>query len=376
MKKRFHAVLACVLCVCILFSVTGALAAGFETAAEAVDHMGLGWNLGNALDSTGDWILQYTEGTVRDFETAWGNPVTPVSLMQKLKRLGFGAVRIPITWARHFDDKGNMDGAWMDRVQKLVDAAMDAGLYCIINMHHDTGSDGWLRASRANFNRNREKFEHIWRQIAERFASYPQELLFEGFNEMVDESNVWDNPATDGVTALNLYNQAFVDTVRSTGANNARRNLVCCTYAASCSERCMRAFRLPKDSARDHLIAEVHMYNPSGFAFRDEDVTWEPTVSNYSTTVEQTVDWTVEGIGNAFGNTPVIIGEFAAFNKNNTEDRVKWFTRVIRDAGRIGAVCFIWDNGNAAEMGYIDRVGAKDPFPEIIRACVEEAGRW
>ena len=118
------------------------------------------------------------------------------------------------------------------------------------------------------------------------------------------------------------------------------------------------------------------MYNPSGFAFRDEDVTWEPTVSRYSTTVEQTVDWTVEGIGNAFGNTPVIIGEFAAFNKNNTEDRVKWFTRVIRDAGRIGAVCFIWDNGNAAEMGYIDRVGAKDPFPEIIRACVEEAGRW
>ena len=106
----------------------------------------------------------------------------------------------------------------------------------------------------------------------------------------VDESNVWDNPSTDGVTALNLYNQAFVDTVRSTGANNARRNLVCCTYAASCSERCMRAFRLPKDSARDHLIAEVHMYNPSGFAFRDEDVTWEPTVSRYSTTVEQTVD--------------------------------------------------------------------------------------
>ena len=76
----------------------------FEKAAEAVDNMLIGWNLGNSFDATGDWILGSTQGENSDFETAWGNPLTQKSLFTKLKNLGFNAVRIPITWRYHFDE--------------------------------------------------------------------------------------------------------------------------------------------------------------------------------------------------------------------------------------------------------------------------------
>ena len=42
-------------------------------AGTLVDEMGAGWNLGNTLDSCGDWITQYGDGSTESFETAWGN---------------------------------------------------------------------------------------------------------------------------------------------------------------------------------------------------------------------------------------------------------------------------------------------------------------
>ena len=35
-------------------------AAGFESAGEAAFNMKVGWNLGNSLDATGDWIAADT----------------------------------------------------------------------------------------------------------------------------------------------------------------------------------------------------------------------------------------------------------------------------------------------------------------------------
>ena len=54
----------------------------FESAAEAVRHMGAGWNLGNTLDSHSGsidhmWIEAWTARTPKDYETAWGQPRPP-----------------------------------------------------------------------------------------------------------------------------------------------------------------------------------------------------------------------------------------------------------------------------------------------------------
>lgn len=347
---------------------------GHEKAADAVQNMKIGWNLGNTFDATGDWIPQSAGGAVEKYETAWGNPVTPSTLMPKLKDLGFQAVRIPITWNYHFDEEGNIDDEWLARIKEIVDWAMEADLYCIVNIHHDTGADGWLRSSKANYEKNNVIFARLWEQIAVEFKDYPDTLVFEGFNEMLDEKSEWNNPNAESVEVINQYNQLFVDTVRSTGGNNETRNLVCCTYAAATGNSVIDDFKLPEDSAQNHLIAEVHFYAPYEFV-TDQGVTWTTPLKEYSDYVERQIDEVFSRLAKRFTdqNEPLIIGEFACDDKGNTEDRVKWYTHVIEKASELNAPCFLWDNGKGFNMGLIDRVGNEDPFPQIIEACVETA---
>ena len=70
---------------------------------------------------------------------------------------------------------------------------------------------------------------------------------------------------------------------------------------------------------------------------------------------------------------PVIIGEFGAnYNKNNDE-RIKWYSTVVKEAKEYGITCFIWDNANEKEMGLINRTGTKEPHADVVKACIEAA---
>ncbi len=112
-------------------------AADFETAKDAVKNMGVGWNLGNTLDAN-DATKTWT--TTAQHETCWGQPVTKPELLKMMKEAGFGAIRVPITWYQEMDKDGKVNAAWMSRVKEVVDYVIDNGMYCIINVHHDTGA--------------------------------------------------------------------------------------------------------------------------------------------------------------------------------------------------------------------------------------------
>ena len=119
----------------------------FESSYEAISSMGVGWNLGNTLDAV--WWTGGTDGRDwRAWETGWGQPVTSPELMTMMKNAGFGAIRVPVTWGVHMDADGVVFAEWMNRVNEIVDYVLNAGMYCIINIHHDTGADpdAWLVA--------------------------------------------------------------------------------------------------------------------------------------------------------------------------------------------------------------------------------------
>jgi aryl-phospho-beta-D-glucosidase BglC (GH1 family) len=196
------------------------------------------------------------------------------------KDAGFGAIRLPVTWFNHSDGNGKVNEAWMKRVHEVVDYVINAGLYCILNVHHDTGTDAWIVADMDNYNTNRSKFEYLWQQIATEFRDYGEHLLFEGYNEMLDADNSWSyassknsgsydaTAAASAYNAVNSYAQSFVNTVRATGGNNAMRNLIVNTYGA-CSgmgawnahlQDPLKQMALPTDNADSHLIFEVHAY--------------------------------------------------------------------------------------------------------------------
>ncbi|SIQ51512.1 Cellulase (glycosyl hydrolase family 5) [Paenibacillus macquariensis] len=98
-----------------------------------VDNMQPGWNLGNTLDATSD------------DETSWGNPRVTKALINKISEQGYKSIRIPITWDKHIGATPNytIDKAYLDRVEEVVGWALDAKLYVMINIHHDS----WLWVS-------------------------------------------------------------------------------------------------------------------------------------------------------------------------------------------------------------------------------------
>lgn len=340
-------------------------------AAYAVADMQIGWNLGNALDSYGNWIAGETPVS---YETAWGNPVTTKTLIRKIKEAGFRAVRVPVTWYPHVDEEGRIDEAWLERVREIVDYVLEEDMYCIINVHHDTGAgeEVWIKAEKSCYEENKELYASIWRQIAEEFAGYGEKLLFEGYNEMLDGDGTWTSPETEeAYEVVNKWAQLFVDTVRETGGNNSQRNLIINTYSADAGEAAKHLV-MPADTVENHLIAEVHIYAPQNFTSEGSWIT------------NPTDIWTEEGkkaIAESFAvldtcflqkGIPVIVGEFGAKNKQNEEERAKYAAYFAEIAGEYGIAAFWWDDGSTESMGIMDRNREEWSYPLIQEGLTEK----
>ena len=248
----------------------------FETATRAISNMGLGTSLCNSFEIGIDFEKK---GASRDnpksFECLNARTETTQKTMDALSNAGFGCVRLPVTWYHHMDNiNSDIDEVWLDRIEEVVNYALNDNMYVIINVHHDTGAyaTSWLRADYNTYRSIRTGFVNIWSQIARRFAEYDQRVLFEGYNEILDIKDSWKEPKiANAYTAANLLNQDFVDAVRSSGGNNLVRNLIVSTYAAATTRRTLESFAMPYDILPDHLMVQVHSYLPSGFCTAEQD---------------------------------------------------------------------------------------------------------
>lgn len=332
----------------------------WETAVSAVRNMRVGWNLGNSLDTHGDWILEYSAGRPSDFETGWGNPVTTPEMIQMFKEAGFNAIRVPITWYQHLDKDGVIDIEWMQRVEEVVNYVLDAKMYCILNVHHDTGDGGWLAADLNNYATISARYKKLWEQIAIHFRNYDSYLIFESYNEMLDGKNHWTETDNSGYKAQNALLQDFVDVVRKTGGNNRYRNLSINTYSAAYTSLTLNNFIVPIDVVRDRLIAQVHVYSPYSFALDKES-----PVKEFTSADAQDISNIMFRLNECFclKGIPVIIGEFSSEDKGNTPERVKHAAHLVSEASRYGIVCFKW-------MGLLDRKTLIWNEPEILDAII------
>ena len=314
------------------------VSAEFETATEAVKHMGLGWNLGNALDANSQ---QYHDPTQANYwgqqdvtsESCWGQFPTKAELLTMMKGAGFGAIRVPVTWYNHMDIDGNVDEAWMNRVHDVVDYVISQGLYCIINVHHDTGADSqnwasWLKADASVYTAQKARYEKLWQQIANEFRNYDQHLLFEAYNEMLDAQSSWNFAQSNtSYDAINNYAQSFVNVVRATGGNNAQRNLIINDYGASSGSGTwstklqdpLKQMKIP-DGESNHIIFEVHNY-PS---LIDNDKQ-NRSISDIQTEIDAWITNLKTHLVNK--GAPVIIGEWGTSNVDAGEGKTDYDVR-------------------------------------------------
>ena len=360
-----------------------------RSAMDVVNDMSPGWNLGNTFEATTSWTggaLWNNKGGL-GAETGWQDTKTSQAVIDFVKSLGFKSIRIPCAWAYgHISDASNytIDAAWMARVKEVVDYCINDGLYVVLNDHWD---GGWLEekmkdSNAANIAQNKGILKLLWTQIANAFKDYDEHLLFAGLNE----------PGADNQASTNnliQYNQTFVDAVRATGGNNAKRVLVVQGPSTNIDHTCnFMNGKMPNDIVPGKLAIEVHYYNPWQFWGMENDESWGKVFyywgnGNHHSGSSHNATWgeekdmkdQLQKMKTYFVDKgyPVVIGEFGAnwrdISKLSNESQEKHnasikahykeLHRLCKEMG--GMVPMTWDinsrsqNGTKGTMTIVDR---------------------
>ncbi|MDE7298619.1 MAG: glycoside hydrolase family 5 protein [Lachnospiraceae bacterium] len=343
-----------------------------------VRDMKIGWNLGNSFDAI--------DCNVKDelaYESAWCGAKASLRLIQAIKEAGFQTIRIPVSWHNHVTgDDYRISEPWIARVQEVVDMALDEGMYVILNIHHDNSTE-FMYPTTEYLEQSTHYVTCVWEQIAARFADYDDHLIFETLNEprMVGTNFEWwlngnDDSCKDSVAALNELNQVIVNTIRASEGNNAQRYIMVPGYCASPDGVLNSGFVLPEDSAENKLIVSVHAYSPYDFAL-NENGTAEFDWKKKSDLVGFTSF--MDNLYKKFikNGIPIVIGEFGARAKSNTQARIDFSTAYVAAARARGITCCWWDNnafvGKGELFGLIDRKALKWRFGEIVPALMKYA---
>ena len=325
-----------------------------DEGMQFVGKMGVGWNLGNTLD------------TKNVDETKWGNPRATKELIDAVKAKGFKTLRVPITWQYYMGAAPNytIQEAWFDRVEEVVNYGLDNDMYVIVNIHHD---EEWLIPTYAELDRAKDQLGKIWSQIANRLNTYGDHLIFETLNEtrLKDSPNEWKGGTAEGRDCINQFHQVSVDAIRNTKGNNTNRYIMVSTYAASTSEAAINDLILPSTT---NLIVAVHSYFPHKFALAKTNfnTTWG-TVAE-----KQALDAELNIIHQKFiaNGIPVIMGEWGNLNHDNLQERVKHAQYYAQGCIQRGICPIWWDNGNIDYFGLINRNTYQWMLPEIANAIL------
>ena len=356
---------------------------------QITEAMGVGYNLGNSLEAN-------DAGTPN--ETAWGNPKLTEQFVLAAKSAGFQSIRIPVSYLNKIDDNNGyqIDSAWLDRVQEVVDYCVKNDMYAIVNMHGDgytTINGGWLLCGSSDQTKIREKYKACWQQIATRFKDYDEHLIFESMNEEFD--GTYGDPNRTHYENINTYNQIFVDTVRQTGGNNDKRWLLIPGWNTDINYTVGDyGFALPTDqylssgvaAGEKRIMISVHYYAPWEFCGTESqavtqwgskatDSTKKASWGDESYMVSQFKKLKDKFVSQGY---PVVIGEFGAINKSsidsqNTVCRADFYQKVCYYAKQNGLVPVAWDNGYNGVYGFclIDRSTNTVAHPEVVNAVME-----
>ena len=320
------------------------------TSIEMIRLMGNGINLGNTLEAYAH--QNYLNGAdPADAETAWGQPITTPEMIQGMKDAGFDTLRVPIAWTNGMNfESGDytIDERLFARVEQVVNYALDADMYVIINDHWD-GSWWGMFGSADETVRNKafEMYKSMWTQIGERFADYSYKLIFEGANEELgDRLNDSDITGSKGILnknecyeMTNRINSEFVKTIRALGGRNADRFLLIAGYNTDVTMTCDDRFVMPEDSAQ-RLLLSVHYYTPWDYCGTDSVNQWgsPQDVSEQNGLFEKLSKFSEQGYG-------VVIGEYAVMMKNGgiKPETDKFYKNLLDNCDLYDFCPVLWD---------------------------------
>ncbi|MBR4622414.1 MAG: glycoside hydrolase family 5 protein [Ruminococcus sp.] len=324
------------------------------TAQEVVKLMGNGINLGNTFEAYnhGNYVAG---GDPTSSENTWGQPTTTKEMIAGMKACGFDSIRIPVAWtnAMNFETGDyTIDEAYLNRVEEVVNYALDNDMYVVINDHWDGGWWGMFgSASEETRTKAMDMYVSMWTQLCDRFGKYDDKLIFESANEELgDRLNDKDIAEDSGslskdecYTVAHDINQKFVDTVRASGGNNANRFLLIAGYNTDITCTCDDRFVMPTDTAKDKLILSVHYYTPWDYCGEKAVDHWGSVqdVKEQNELLKSLSKFCDQGYG-------VIIGEYAVLTNSNypKNDTDLFYTNFLNNCDLYNYCPMLWDCNN------------------------------
>jgi endoglucanase len=185
-------------------------------------------NLGNAMDAPneGDW-----------------GPVLAESDFVAMREAGFDHIRLPVRFDTHArpDPPYTLDPGFLDRVDWAIDQALRNNLAIIVDMHH-------YEPMEKTPDTERPRFLALWRQVAARFRSRPDSVVFEVLNE------------PNSAMTANKWNPILADAIKIIRASNPTRLVIAEGVEWASAKNLRDTLDIPEGDP--NIIGSFHMYQP------------------------------------------------------------------------------------------------------------------
>ena len=272
-------------------------------------------NVGNALDAPneGDWTYR-----IEDHH------------LKAIAQAGFDTVRVPIRWSAHalVEAPYTIDPVFFNRVEHVVNTALDYGLKVIIDVHH---YEGIMLSPDDHI----ERLNQMWRQIARRFSGRGDRIIFEPLNEA--HTNLTNKK-------LASFNERLLATIR----NNAGAEPWVILGGDEWGN--LSGIKDARFSIDPRTILTFHDYSPFPFTHQGASFTVEkyPLGTQWGEEHEkrdvQRLFEEARDIGVKW-NKPVFLGEFGVIDGVPNSWRAEYIEYYRRQAEAVGIGWCLWDFG-------------------------------
>ena len=205
---------------------------------------------------------------------------------------------------------------WFETLDWIVQQALANRLIAILDLHE-------FREMGRDPEGNRERFLAAWQQIAERYQKASDDVFFEILNEPSEKltSELWNALLREALDKIRLSNPHRMVIVGPTSYNKIKD---------------LDQLSLPDEDR--NLIVTVHYYNP--FPFTHQGAYWT-SLKDKTGVLWNGTPKEQQAIINDFDKAqawcqkhrrPLYLGEFGAYDKAETDSRVRWTSFVVQQA--------------------------------------------
>ncbi len=263
-----------------------------------------------------------------------GSTQFKLSQIRKIKEAGFSTIRIPLQTfgksAMHIDAQGHLDPKYLKKLDSIVEAALSAKLFVIIDEHDFDDCS-------KNADACAQILPNVWYELSEHYKNAPSSVMFELLNEPHDkiDAAIW-----------NAWLPDLVAIVRQT--NPTRNIIVGPTHWNSSAD--LPLLKLPDDK---HIIVTFHYYDPMTFTHQGADwvgpeiakehgeVHWKGTpeeLAKINGDFDKVADWAKAN------NRPILLGEYGTYAKFSAiDERAAWTRAVTKAAADRGFAHAAWE---------------------------------